>query len=83
MWWVTISRVSGVCSVISTGGGTKSEPLPSGDAAIWRCLSLIELSGVELIESPWRTAPHAAQRCVENIEVDADEYAGGDPQNGQ
>ena len=65
------------------GGETKSGPLPSGDEGIWRCLSLIKLSGVELIEGPWRTERHAAQRCVENIEVDADDYAGGDPQNGQ
>ena len=65
------------------GGETKSGPLPSGDEGIWRCLSLIKLSGVELREGPWRTEPHAAQRCVENIEVDADDYAGGDPQNGQ
>ena len=65
------------------GGETKSGPLPSGEEGIWRCLSLIQLSGVELIEGPWRTEPHAAQRCVENIEIDADDYAGGDPQNGQ
>jgi hypothetical protein len=65
------------------GGETKSGPLPSGDAGIWRCLSLIKLSSVELIDSPWRTELHAPQRCVEYVEVDADDYLGGDPQNGQ
>jgi hypothetical protein len=30
-----------------------------------------------------RTEPHALQGCVENLEVDADHYPGGDPQNGQ
>jgi len=65
------------------GGETKSGPLPGGDEGIWRCLSLIKLSGVELLNSPWRSEPHAPQRCVENIEVDADDYPGGDPQNGQ
>ena len=65
------------------GGETKSGPLPSGDKGIWRCLSLIKLSSVELLVSPWRTEPHARQRCVENIEVDADDYPGGEPQNGQ
>jgi len=65
------------------GGETKSGPLPSGDGGIWRCLSLRKLSSVELLASPWRTEPHARQRCVENIEVDADDYPGGDPQNGQ
>ena len=65
------------------GGETKSGPLPSGDEGIWRCLSLRKLSSVELLDSPWRTEPHARQRCVENIEIDADDYPGGDPQNGQ
>ena len=65
------------------GGETKSGPLPSGDEGIGRCLSLIKLSGVELLDSPWRTEPHAPQRCVDNVEVDADDYPGGDPQNGQ
>ena len=65
------------------GGETKSGPLPSGDEGIWRCLSLRKLSSGELLNSPWRTEPHARQRCVENIAVDADDYLGGDPQNGQ
>jgi hypothetical protein len=65
------------------GGETRSGLLPSGDEGIWRCLSLKKLSSVELLDSPWRTEPHARQRCVENVEVDADDYPGGDPQNGQ
>ena len=52
------------------GGETKSGPPPSGDEGIWRCLSLIKLSGVELLDSPWRTEPHAPQRCVDNVEVE-------------
>jgi hypothetical protein len=65
------------------GGETKSGPLPSSGEGIWRCLSLIKLSSVEAIDGAWRTEPHAPQRCVENVEVDADDYPGGDPQNGQ
>jgi len=64
------------------GGETKSGPLPSGKG-MWRCLSLSKLSHVEPVEGSWRTEPHAPQRCVEHIEVDADNYPGGDPQNGQ
>src|SRR5215471_17822646 len=44
-----------------SGGETKSGPLPGGDEGIWRCFSLIQLCGVELLESPWRTEPHAPQ----------------------
>jgi hypothetical protein len=65
------------------GGETKSGPLLSGDKGIWRCLSLSKLSHVAPVEGSWRTEPHAPQRCVENVEVDADNYPGGDPQNGQ
>jgi hypothetical protein len=65
------------------GGETKGGPLPSGGEGIWRCLALRKLSSVELLDSPWRTEPHAPQRCVEHIEVDANDYPGGDPQNGQ
>lgn len=65
------------------GGETKSGPLLDDGEGIWRCLALRKLSRVELLDDPWRTEPHARQRCVENIEVDADDYPGGDPQNGQ
>lgn len=65
------------------GGETKGGPLPASGEGIWRCLVLRKLSSVEWVTGPWRTEPHAAQRCVEHIEVDADDYPGGDPQNGQ
>ena len=65
------------------GGEIKSGPLPIGGEGIWRCLSLEETSGVELLDSLWQTEPHARQRCVEHIEVDAEDYPGGDPQYGQ
>jgi hypothetical protein len=65
------------------GGETKSGPRPDGGEGIWRCLSLKKLSRVKLLGGPWQSEPHARQRCVENIEVDADDYPGGDPQNGQ
>ena len=64
------------------GGETKSGPLPISGAGIWRCLALRKLSSVEVLDGPWHTEPHAPQRCVEHIELDADDYPGGDPQNG-
>lgn len=50
-----------------------------------RCwyLALGRLSFVEVLAAPWHTEPHARQRCVEHVELDADDYPGGDPQNGQ
>ena len=64
-------------------GETKSGPLPTSDAGIWRCLVLRKFSSMEMLDGPWRTEPHAPQRCVEHIVLDADDYPGGDPQNGQ
>ncbi len=82
--WATTSPVSLECSAINQyGGETKRGPLPAEGKGIWRCLSLKELSRVELLDSPWQTEPHARQRCVDHVEVDADDYPGGDPQNGQ
>lgn len=65
------------------GGETKSGPLPVSREGIWRCLVLRKLTSVECVAGPWRTEPHPPQRCIEHIEVDADDYPGGDPQNGQ
>ena len=65
------------------GGETKSGLRPSGDEGIWRSLSVIKLSSVEWLDRPWRTDPHAPQRCVGHVEVDADDYPGGDPQKGR
>jgi len=65
------------------GGETKGGPLPVSGEGIWRCLSLRKLLSVECETGPWRTEPHAPQHCVEYIEVDADDYPGGDPQKGQ
>jgi hypothetical protein len=78
---VTTGQASGECSVISMGG-TKGG-LPVSDDGIWGCLALRKLSSVECVTGPWRTEPHAPQHWVEHIEVDADDYPGGDPQNGQ
>ena len=66
------------------GGESKSGLSPVGGPGAWRCLSLKKLSSVELLDGAWRSAPHARQRCVQNVEIDAEDYPpGGDPQNGQ
>jgi hypothetical protein len=65
------------------GGETNSGPRPEGGKGIWRCLTLKKLSQVRLLDDAWQTEPHARQHCVEHVEVDADDYPGGDPQNGQ
>ena len=65
------------------GGESKSGPQPDGGEEIWRCLWLKKLSNMELLDVPWQSEPHAGQRCVEDIEIDAEDYPGDDPQNGQ
>lgn len=65
------------------GGDSKSGLRPEVGTGDWRCLALEKISQVEVLDAPWQTEPHAQQRCVENIEVEADDHPGGDPQNGQ
>jgi len=65
------------------GGDSKSGPQSDGGEGIWRCLSLKKLASVEFLDVPLQSEPHARQRCVEDIEIDAEDYPGDDPQNGQ
>jgi hypothetical protein len=65
------------------GGESKSGLRPKGGVGSWRCIALEKLGSVELLDGPWQTEPHARQRCVEHIEVDAEDQPDGDPQNGQ
>jgi hypothetical protein len=55
-------------------GETKSGPLPADRAGVWRCLLLEKLTAVELLDEDWRTEPHAPQRCVEHVEIDAEDH---------
>ncbi len=82
MCWATTNPVSGGCSAFNMGEKPRTDHcrptvLVSGDAWRWK------LSFVEVLEAPWHTEPHAPQRCVGHVELDADDYPGGDPQNGQ
>jgi hypothetical protein len=53
------------------GGDSKAGLLPGPGGGSWRCIAVGKLSRVELLQDPWRTEPHAPQRCVERIEADA------------
>ncbi len=64
------------------GGESKSGLQPKSGVGSWRCLALEKFSSVELLDGPWQTEPHARQRCVENIEVEAEDHPDRDPQNG-
>jgi hypothetical protein len=65
------------------GGESRSAPQPNASRGIWRCIALEKLRNVELLDAPWETEPHARQRCVRHVEVDADDHPDRDPQNGQ
>jgi hypothetical protein len=65
------------------GGASISGPQPSLGAGIWRCISLDKLRSIELLNGPWQTEPHARQRCVKHVEVEADDQPDRDPQKGQ
>jgi len=57
------------------GGGSSTGLQPDSSPANWRCMALEKLSGVELLEDAWRTAPNHSrpQTCVAEVDVDAED----------
>ena len=58
------------------GGDSESGLKPAGASDNWRCLALENLSHVELLDSPWRTAENHSrpQTCIQEVELDVDAY---------
>lgn len=67
------------------GGESESGLGPPGSPANWRCIVLKELSEVDLLDEPWRTASNHSRpaSCIVDVEIDADDQPERDPQNGQ
>lgn len=55
------------------GGGSSSGLQPRAGSGSWRCLAVDKLDEVELTEGDWHTEAHARQRCVDQVEVSADQ----------
>lgn len=67
------------------GGESGSGLETVGSPANWRCIALEKLRAVALVENgAWCTAPNHShpQTCVREVDVDAEDYPGCDPQNG-
>jgi hypothetical protein len=66
------------------GGESESGLSPAGSAENWRCIALDKLFEVELLDGTWRTAPNHSRpaSCIVDADVDAEDYPGGDPQQG-
>lgn len=67
------------------GGASRSGLKPPGSPENWRCIALGELTGVELMEGPWQTAPNHSRpsSCIAEADVDAEDYPDRKPQQGQ
>jgi hypothetical protein len=68
------------------GGESERGLGPPGSPANWRCIVLSELSEVEVLDEPWRTAPNHSRpaSCIVEVDIDADDQpAALDPQKGQ
>ena len=67
------------------GGESESGLKPLGSPANWRCVALDKLSGVELLNGAWQTAPNHSRpaSCIVDADVDAEDYPLEDPQQGQ
>ncbi len=57
------------------GGESGTGLQPDGSPANWRCMALEKLSGVELLEDAWHTAPNHSrpQTCIIEVDVDAED----------
>jgi hypothetical protein len=67
------------------GGESGSGLERVGSPANWRCIVIEKLRTVALLEeSVWHTAPNHSrpQTCVPDVDADAEDYLGADPQNG-
>ena len=66
------------------GGESESGLKAPGSPENWRCIALDKISGVELLDGEWRTAPNHSRptSCVINADVDAEDYPERDPQQG-
>jgi len=69
---------------ISTAEESESGLQPVGSPANWRCIAVEKLSGVELLDGSWRTAPNHSRpaSCIADADVDADDYPERNPQKG-
>ena len=67
------------------GGESESGLEPAGSPANWRCVAVEKLSRVKLLDDAWRTASNHSRpaSCVVEADIDAEDYPGADPQNGQ
>lgn len=55
------------------GGESKSRPIQAdGSKENWRCVEIARVSGVEIVDGPWHTAPDHSrpQTCVDDIDVE-------------
>lgn len=68
------------------GGESRSRLQRSGSPGNWRCLVVEKLRHVRvLLDEDWRTAPNHSRpaSCVVEADIDAEDHAERDPQNGQ
>ena len=67
------------------GGESRSRLQQSGSPANWRCMVVEKLRKVKLLDDHWRTASNHSRpaSCVVHADIDAEDHAERDPQNGQ
>jgi hypothetical protein len=67
------------------GGESRSKLQQSDCSANWRCMVVEKLRHVRVLEGERRTAPNHSRpaSCVVDADIDAEDHADRDPQNGQ
>jgi hypothetical protein len=64
------------------GGQSESGLGPPGSSDNWRCIALVMLSSVKLLDDRWQTAANHSRpaSCVVDPDIDAEDYPERDPQ---
>jgi hypothetical protein len=64
------------------GGASESGLGPAGSSENWRCITMEELSQVELLDGPWHTSSNHSRpsSCIVDPDIDAEDYPDRDPQ---
>ena len=66
------------------GGEGESGLQPVGSPANWRCIAVEKLSGVEVLDGSWRTAPNHSRPAswIVDADIDTEDYPEREPQKG-
>jgi hypothetical protein len=70
--WGETAKASFECFVISMAAQSETSLGPPGSSDSWRCVAVDKLSGIELLDRRWQTAPNHSRpaSCIVDPDID-------------